>query len=260
LFHGPAIPAEEAASVVNVHIHQFRPGGAVVDAAALAQFQQQWATYRKLVEGDCLCHRELGGILHSTLNDVFKLPFSFLDIACGDAFMMKRALRGTQVRHYHGIDLSQAALELAAGNLADLPFKVDLDHRDFVEAMLRRPEHADAAWCSLSIHHLATDDKLKLMRAIRRATGSRGIFLLYEPTRRDGEDRPAWLDRFLRTNKPRWSVLTAEEWEQIWHHVTTCDFPETGPVWCELGREAGFGTARQVFVDPTDFFRLYRFE
>jgi hypothetical protein len=99
LFHGPAIPAEEAASVVNVHIHQFRPGGAVVDAAALAseasgqrgnsitrapdtrpepgssaraalaQFQQQWATYRKLVEGDCLCHRELGGILHSTLNE-----------------------------------------------------------------------------------------------------------------------------------------------------------------------------------------------
>jgi hypothetical protein len=83
--------------------------------------------------------------------------------------MMKTALRGTQVRHYHGIDLSQAALELAAANLADLPFKVDLDHRDFVDAMLRRPEHADAAWCSLSIHHLATDDKLKLMQAIRRA-------------------------------------------------------------------------------------------
>ena len=48
--------------------------------------------------------------------------------------------------------------------------------------------------------------------------------------------------------------------EQIWHHVTNCDFPETGPVWCELGREAGFSTARQVFVDSTDFFRLYRFE
>jgi len=31
-------------------------------------------------------------------------------------------------------------------------------------------------------------------------------------------------------------------------------------VWCEPGHEAGFGTARQVFVDPTDFFRLYRFE
>jgi hypothetical protein len=63
---------------------------------------------------------------------------------------MKAALRGTQVRHYHGIDLSQAALDLAAANLAELPFEVDLDHRDFVEAMLRRPEHADATWCSFT--------------------------------------------------------------------------------------------------------------
>jgi hypothetical protein len=56
--------------LINVIIHQFQPGGAVVDAAALAQFQQSWATYRKLVESDCLAHREVGGILHGTLNDV----------------------------------------------------------------------------------------------------------------------------------------------------------------------------------------------
>ena len=45
----PAMIAE-CGSTVNVHIHQFQPDGAVVDADALAQFQQQWATYRKLVE------------------------------------------------------------------------------------------------------------------------------------------------------------------------------------------------------------------
>ena len=128
---------------------------------------------------------------------------------------MKAALAGTKVHHYHGIDLSQAALELAAGNLAEMPFEVDLDHRDFVEAMMRRPEHADAAWCSLSVHHLSTDDKLNLMKAIRRAVGAGGIFLLYEPTCRDGEGRPAWLDRGLRTNKSLWSVLTNAEWDQI---------------------------------------------
>jgi SAM-dependent methyltransferase len=174
--------------------------------------------------------------------------------------MMKAALPGTKVRHYHGIDLSQPALDLAAGNLADMPFAVDLDHRDFVEAMLRRPEHADAAWCSLSIHHLSTEDKLRLMKAIRGAAGPRGIFLLYEPTRRDDEDRAAFLDRFLRTNKPLWSALTPAEWDQIWQHVTACDFPETAAVWCDLGRKAGFGEAWQVFVDRTDFFRLFRFE
>jgi hypothetical protein len=67
--------------LVNVHIHQFQPGGTVVDAAALAQFQEQWATYRKLVESDCLAHRAVSGLLRETLNDVFTSPFCFLDIA-----------------------------------------------------------------------------------------------------------------------------------------------------------------------------------
>ena len=50
--------------MVNVHIHQFKLGGAVVDAGALAQFQQQWATYRKLITSNDLSHREVGAILH----------------------------------------------------------------------------------------------------------------------------------------------------------------------------------------------------
>jgi hypothetical protein len=55
-------------------------------------------------------------------------------------------------------------------------------------------------------------------------------------------------------------VLSPAECGQIWDHVTTCDFPETAAVWCELGREAGFAQARQVYLDPTDFFQLFRFE
>src|ERR1700730_9308992 len=101
-------------------------------------------------------------------------------------------------------------------------------------SMMRRPEHADATWCSLSIHQLSTDDKLHLMKAIRGATGARGIFLLYEPTRRVDEDRAAYLDRFMRTNKLLWRVLTPAEWDQVWHHVTTCDFPETAAAGASL--------------------------
>ena len=243
----------------NVHIHEFKVGDAVVDAAALTQFQQQWATYGKVVAGNWLSHREVGAFLHQTLNDTFARPFDFLDIACGDASMMKTALAGTRLRHYHGIDLSKPALDLAAGNLDGMPFAVDLDHRDFVEAMLSRPEPADAAWCSLSIHHLSTDDKRRLLTAIRGAVGARGIFLLYEPTLRPDEDRRAYLDRFAQVNRARWSVLTPPEWEQIDGHVVTCDFPETPAVWCQLGRDAGFGEARELFVDPTDFYRLFRY-
>ena len=244
----------------HVHIHQFSTGGAVVDAVALTQFQQQWATYGKLVAENSLSHREVTAMLHATLTDEFDSPINFLDIACGDASIMTVALHDVPVRHYHGIDLSEPALELAAANLNDLPCEVDLDHRDFFEALTRRTEHADAAWCSLSIHHLTTDNKVDVLKAIRDALGIRGIFLLYEPTCTDGENRAGYLERFQDTNRQLWSYLSETEWTQIWNHVSTCDFPESAARWLEIGLEAGFGSGRQLFIDPTDLYRLYRFD
>jgi len=244
----------------HVHIHQFRPDGAVVDAAALGQFQQQWATYGKLVAENSLSHHEVGGLLHANLCEHFTSPLCFLDIACGDASIMPEALRGIAVRHYHGIDLSQPALALAAANLAALPCEVDLDHRDFFEALTHRTEHADAAWCSLSIHHLKTDNKIDMLKAIRAALGARGVFLLYEPSCRDGEDRAGYLERFRQTNRRLWKVLSETEWDQIWEHVSTCDFPESAAGWLEIGRMAGFGSGRQLFTDRTDLYRLFRFD
>jgi ubiquinone/menaquinone biosynthesis C-methylase UbiE len=243
--------------MVNILIHQFQPRGAVVDTAALEQFQRQWATYQKLVDSDELSHRQVGTLLRDTLNERFDRPFSFLDIACGDASEM-RALAGTKTRHYHGVDLSEPALELAADNLKDMPFEVELDHRDFVEAVILRPEPADVAWCSLSIHHLATGEKLRLMQALCGSTGS--FLMIYEPTRQDGETREAYLERFRRVNEPRWRMLTPEEWAQIDHHVTTCDLPETQATWLDLGCEAGFSKARVMFQDPTGFYRVFRYD
>lgn len=64
---------------MNIHIREFQRGGAVDDAAALEQFQKQWATYQKLVDTDALSHREVGAILHDNLAALPK-PFAFLDI------------------------------------------------------------------------------------------------------------------------------------------------------------------------------------
>lgn len=244
----------------HTHIHQFTPNGAVVDSAALDQFQQQWSTYEKLISENSLSHREITDILHATLADEFASPFNFLDIACGDASVMPEALRNVPVRHYHGIDLSQPALELAATSLNELPCEVDLDHRDFFEALKRRTEHVDAAWCSLSIHHLAKDNKLDVLTAIRDALGGGSIFLLYEPTCIDGEDRAGYLERFQQTNNQLWDYLSEPEWMQIWDPVSICDFPESAADWLEIGRAAGFSSGRQIYTDPTNFYRLFRFD
>jgi glutamyl/glutaminyl-tRNA synthetase len=49
--------------MVNILIHQFLPGGAVVDQGALEQFQKQWKTYQKLVDADCLSHEKAAKLL-----------------------------------------------------------------------------------------------------------------------------------------------------------------------------------------------------
>ena len=72
--------------------------------------------------------------------------------------------------------------------------------------------------------------------------------------------RDQYLQRFRSINQPRWTMLNPQEWAQIDHHVTTSDFPETQQGWLDLGEQAGFTSARQLFEDPTGFYRVFRYE
>jgi hypothetical protein len=48
--------------------------------------------------------------------------------------------------------------------------------------------------------------------------------------------------------------------DAITDHVHAADFPETTSRWHSLGHEAGFDRVRELFVSPTDLFRMYCFE
>jgi hypothetical protein len=99
-----------------------------------------------------------------------------------------------------------------------------------------------------------------LMCEIRGIVGDTGLFLIYENASPDGEDRDAWLRRWERQNQPLWTALTVKEYEAMAAHVRAYDFPETTSQWQSLGREAGFGRVRELFVSPTDLFRMYCFQ
>jgi SAM-dependent methyltransferase len=122
-----------------VNVRHYKPTGEMLDEAAAALFQQQWQLYRKFVDNNYFYHREVYGRLHRILAKEAVQPFRFLDIACGDARATVDALKGTRVAHYHGIDLSHAALNLASKALETLACPVTLDHRDFVAALRDRP-------------------------------------------------------------------------------------------------------------------------
>jgi SAM-dependent methyltransferase len=226
------------------------------DEPSQVLFQQQWQIYRTMVEENYLFHREAYACLHQILVEEAVQPFRFLDIACGDASASSAALKGTQIAHYHGIDLSAAALALARQALAVLACPVTLEQADFVQALRDHPGPADVVWIGLSLHHLQTPEKLAVMRAIRGILGERGILLFYENASPDGEDRAEWLRRFDRL-QPAWTAYTPEDWEAMRAHVHAADFPETASRWLSLSREAGFDAVREVFVAPSNLLRLY---
>jgi SAM-dependent methyltransferase len=240
-----------------VNVTQHEPPGAVRDAAAMDIFRHQWELYRKFLKYDYLSNAGAYAGLHRFLMDDLARPFRFVDLACGDASGIVTALKGTAINHYRGVDLAEPALALAQRNLEALPCEVELEQADFSEAMRNRRRPDDIVWISLSLHHLNSPDKLALMREVRAGIEPQGAFLIYEPTRRDGEDRAAYLDRFEDIGRREWTALTPDEFKEGMKHVRTCDIPETVSDWDMLGREAGFSETAELYKARDDLFRMF---
>ena len=233
-----------------------RMNQASLNAAAI--FQQEWRIYRKMVEGDYLFHRSAYAALRRVLLEEAPRPFRFLELACGDASVVAVALQGTDIANYRGVDLSEEALKLACRSLARLDCPVSIHHGDFVQMLAESREPANVIWIGLSLHHLVAAAKLEAMRCARGLLSPPGMLLVYENASPDGEDREGWLRRW-DLQEPMWTSLTSDEWRRMANHVRSHDFPETVSRWRELGYGAGFQTVEEVFVAPTNLFRLFLF-
>lgn len=228
------------------------------EGVAAEFFQRDWAIYRKMVDNNYMFHREAYGRLRQLLLEEVAPGFCFLDIACGDASASITALRDTPIGHYHGIDLSRPALDLARQALAPLACPVTLDERDFHDVLMSEAEAADVVWIGLSLHHFQEPEKLQLMRAIRGALAEDGVLAVFENAGPDGETRDAWMERW-DAQRPYWTAYDDAEWEAVVTHVHGNDYPETDATWRALGREAGFASVRELYRTPSDLFRLYAF-
>jgi ubiquinone/menaquinone biosynthesis C-methylase UbiE len=229
------------------------------DAPTQAVFLNEWQIYRKVVDNNYLYHREVYGCLKDILTHEVHGPFRFLDIACGDASATLTALSGTKVAEYAGIDLSEAALQIAGATLSELGVPVRLRQGDFAQLLPQWNEPADVVWIGLSLHHLVSPGKLQVMKEVRRILSNQGKFLIYENTSPDGEDREGWMSR-AEQRRTTWIECTPYELEVMGAHVRASDFPETDTSWHELGRQAGFNRVTERYRSPNDLTRLYAFE
>jgi ubiquinone/menaquinone biosynthesis C-methylase UbiE len=221
-------------------------------------FTQEWQVYRKMVDNDYLFHAGAYRSLRQFLIEEMDRPFLFLDIACGDASMSVKALEGTKVAGYHGIDISKQALDIAERNLAALGCPIELEQRNFVEALSTRQKKLDVVWIGLSLHHLRGPGKLEVMQRVRELMHGDGCLLVYENASPDGESREKWLERW-DAQKSTWTAYIPAEWDYVTAHVHAADFPETEADWHNLGTQAGFRSTETVFISPSSLFRLYVF-
>jgi len=221
-------------------------------------FNKELETYRRIVAANLMFHREVYGLLRDLLVEHAPESFRFLDVACGDAAASAAMLKTSAIGGYVGIDLSEASLALAARALEGLPCPVELRCDDFAQAMANWSEPVDVIWIGMSLHHLATEGKAKLMRHARRALGGVGQFVIWEPALFEGEDRAAWLARFSLL-RDKWSAVSDEEFASMERHMLLADFPETADTWLGMGRDAGFRRAEEIFMMPNRMGRVFRY-
>jgi SAM-dependent methyltransferase len=216
------------------------------------------ATYQKVLKQNYMAHKEVYDVLHQVLVAQAPDQFVFLDVACGTATASAKALKGTRVGRYIGIDISRPSLDVAREELKDLRCPVDLRCQDFVEAINGWSEPIHVVWIGQSLHHLRAGEKQEFMRRVRSLLPPNGLFLIWEPTCFEGEDREGWMERFHRL-RPEWSTVTDEEFAAFESHSRASDYAETSATWMALGREAGFEHGHELLTVPNQLARVYQF-
>jgi SAM-dependent methyltransferase len=221
-------------------------------------FAEGLATYQKVVAANYMAHEQVGNLLHKVLLNEAKDGFVFADLACGTAPFAAAALAGTGVACYIGIDISKSSLDVAKGALSSLTCPVEFRCQDFVEAIETWEGPLDVVWIGQSLHHLLASEKRAFMRRVERLLPRDGLFLIWEPTCLEGEDREGWMERF-RQMRPQWPAISDEEFAAFESHHRASDYPETAATWKGMAREAGFGQADELFTSPRQRACVYRF-
>jgi len=226
--------------------------------AAEPNFFDQWSVYARVVAADYMFHRDIGAAVEAALRARFADgPFSLLDLGCGDAKTLAPLLMRLRPARYVGVDMTQAALDLAARNLSALPCPVTLRRADLLEGF--GTEKFDAIHASFSLHHLSTERKAAFFRRAAAALADDGVLLLVDVMREEDETLDLYHRRYCEALRTAWTGLAPRDREEICAHIVANDLPEPSSVLMAqagaaglspLGEGAKFGWHRFVAFTP----------
>ena len=218
---------------------------------------EQWAMYDAVIQADYMKHAELAAALADWARNQAK-PLRIVDLGCGDAWLATHVFRDANVQSYHGIDVSESAVERARGNTAIWPGRAEVaagNLADFLHS--QSPASANMVLASYSLHHFMTEAKLTLIADCHRVLEPGGTFVWIDAVRREDESRDAYIARLTDTMHREWSMLSEEQCTRACDHIRESDFPETALWMGEHVRAAGFQLADTVL--ESEFFDGWAF-
>lgn len=220
----------------------------------VAMFFSNWATYRAVIEHDCMEHLEIYAAVGEILQQR-RQPFTMLDLGCGDAAGVSPALSGTAISRYTGVDNAGPALQFARQTLGDPGFEVELLEQDLSLA-LRDCRTYDVVIMAFALHHFGSEDKQRILADIHSALNPGGELLLIDVVRRSGQSREDYLAAY--TDYVRTWPLSGEIIDAIITHVHGFDYPEevaTQPSWA---LDLGYSAVEQFYAGGEDTQRGWR--
>ena len=225
--------------------------------ARVKEVFEQWAMYDAVIQADYMKHAELVATLADWARKQAK-ALRVVDLGCGDAWLATHAFRNANVESYHGVDVSDSAVERARDNTAIWLGRAAVVAGNLAEFLHSQPDgSANVVLASYSIHHFSSDAKIALIADCRRILSPGGTFLWIDAVRDDDESRDDYITRLTNVMQHDWTKLTDDQRTRACTHVRESDFPETGRWMRDHAAAAGFRPADTIL--ESEFFDGWAF-
>lgn len=210
-------------------------------------FFDEWSVYDQVLEHNYMHHDEIYRDVQSFLADRFDdRSFTLLDLGCGSARHLARALTGRSISRYVGYDLSDVALAHAARNLASLGCPVELRQGHLLERLRAGGEKFDVIFTSFALHHLASAEKELFFSSAHERLGRDGMLLLVDTMRQEGEERAVYLDRYCAWLRSVCKRLAPAALDLLCDHIRGNDYPETTADLQAMAARGGFSRGMEI--------------
>jgi SAM-dependent methyltransferase len=211
---------------------------------SLALFERSWQTYHRVVQDDLMEHaglqRALAARLEAFAAQWGPAPFTLADLACGDLTTLAPLLRRLPLARFTGVDASASALPLAQERLADWDVPCTWVRDDLMRWAEQEGERFAVITCLFGLHHLADAGKRRFLEVVGGRLAEGGLLLIGDIFREPTEERPAYLQRYVRRIREQWTGLEPALQDHVVAHITSSDYPAARDQFPAMAHEAGW--------------------